>query len=109
MKSQSTATITSSFQCFVSVPRGTVTNIQGGGIRRGRRIPVQATASGRRKYGSKEKNPAPPGRKPQSRERNNHNQTRLVTFFPLEISQKENDRHDLALSVQTGTQNAGKW
>ena len=91
MKSQSTALIASSFHCFGSVPRGQLTRIQGGGIRRGRRIPVQATASGRRKYGSKGKAPAPPGRKLKNKVKEYHNQARLVSFFPFGIRQKEND------------------
>ena len=109
MKSQSTALIASSFHCFGSVPRGTVTRIQGGGIRRGRRIPVQATASGRRKYGSKGKAPAPPGRKLKNKvkERPQPSQTRFI--LPIRNKAKGKRRHDLALSIQTGTQNAGKW
>ena len=39
-----------------------MTSIHGGGMRRGRRIPVQATASGRQKYGTKDKAPAISGR-----------------------------------------------
>ena len=54
----STAVIASSLHCFGSHVHGrTVTSVKGGSIRRGRQIPVQATASGRRKYGSKGKSP----------------------------------------------------
>uniref|UniRef100_A0A1X7UGY1 Uncharacterized protein n=1 Tax=Amphimedon queenslandica TaxID=400682 RepID=A0A1X7UGY1_AMPQE len=53
-KSHSTALMASAFHCFSSQQSfGNVTHVQGGEIRRGRRIPVQATASGRRKYGTK--------------------------------------------------------
>ena len=47
VKSHSNALMASAFHCFGSQHNpGTVTCVQGGGIRRGRRIPVQATASG---------------------------------------------------------------
>ena len=52
--SNSTAVIASSLHCFGSHVQGrTVTSVKGGSICRGRRIPVQATATGRQKYGSK--------------------------------------------------------
>ena len=64
-KSHSNALMSSAFHCFGSQHNpGTVTCVQGGGIRQGRRIPVQATASGRRKYGSKGKAYAVAGRPP---------------------------------------------
>ena len=54
--SHSTAMLASSFHRFGSLMGGTITSVQGGGIRRGRRIPVQSTAAGRRKsIGKKER------------------------------------------------------
>ncbi len=62
----------------------TISYIQGGGqIRRGRQIPVQATASGRRKYGLKGKASAIRGRPPI--EKNKENKRLLVSRYQLPI------------------------
>ena len=61
-KMKTSALMASCFHNFGSLHGGTVTNIQGGGVRPGRHIPVQATASGRHKLGTNGKAPAPSGR-----------------------------------------------
>ena len=107
--SHSTALMASSFHCFGSLNSGTVTHIQGGAIRRGRRIPVQATASGRRKTGSKGKAPAPAGRSPIAKLGGKLNSTSSRYDIPLRNPSKGKRPHNLAVSIKKGTQNAGKW
>ena len=110
-KSNSKALIASSFHCFGSLHGGTVTRIQGGGIRRGRRIPVQATASGRRKHGTKGKAPIPSGRRVKSVAINKENKMPAVSRFELPIRREPKGKrpHSLSLNIKKGTQNAGKW
>lgn len=109
-ESHSTALMASSFHCFGSLQGGTVTSIQGGGIRRGRRIPVQATASGRRKYSTKGKAPAPPER-PAKLAGNKENKIPALSRYELPSRRvlKGKRPHHLAFSIKRGTQNAGKW
>lgn len=108
-KSNHTALMTSAFHCFGSSHFGTVTSARGGKIRRGRRIPVQATASGRRKYGSKGKAPASAGRPPSNKQKENAAPATSRYKLPLRKEAKGKRPHNLALSVLKGTQNAGKW
>ena len=109
-KSYSTALLASSFHCFGSLNGGTVTNIQGGGIRRGRRIPVQATASGRRKRNLKGKAPASSGR-PMKSVAGKENKSIVPSRYELPLRREAKGKrcHNLALSLKRGTQNAGKW
>ena len=108
-RSNSTALMTSSFHCFGRTPGGTITSVQGGSIRRGRRIPVQATAAGRRKYGSKGKAPSTVGRPPANKQKENLVPASSRFTLPLRNKAKGKRPHNLALSVVKGTQNAGKW
>ena len=108
----SIALLASAFHCFGSQHNSptTISYIQGGGhIRRGRRIPVEATASGRRKYGSKGKASAIGGRPPIGK--NKENKQSLVSRYQLPIRSEPKGKrpHNLRLSVVNNTQNAGKW
>ena len=60
----SIALLASSFHCFGKTNGRTVTLTKGGTVRKGRRIPVQVTAAGRRKYGSRGKACCVVGRPP---------------------------------------------
>ena len=107
--SHSTALMASSFHCFGSMG-GTVTSVQGGGIRRGRRIPVQVTAAGRRKgTGKKGKAPIPAGRPPTGKNPlvPVHNLSRY--HLPIRNKPKGKRLHSLVTNVGAGVQNAGKW
>ena len=107
--SQSNALMASCFHNFGSLHGGTVTNIQGGGVRRGRRIPVQATASGRRKLGTKGKAPAPSGR-PATLASHKENMKRNPRYeLPIRRKPKGKRLHNLSLNITKNTQNAGKW
>ncbi len=107
-KNNSTALMTSAFHCFGATHGGTVTSAKGGSIRRGRRIPVQATASGRRKYGSRGKAPSTAGRPLSTKQKENIPSSSRYQL-PLRKEAKGKRPHNLARSVLKGTQNAGKW
>ena len=98
--SHSTALMASSFHCFGSSNSGTVTHIQGGAIRRGRRLPVQAMASGRRKTGSKGKAPAPAGRPPIAKLGGKIHLTSSRYDLPLRDPTKGKHPHNLAVSIK---------
>jgi len=63
-KMKSNALLASSLHQFGSMYAGVATSRHGGRLRRGPRIPIQATAAGRRKYGSRGKSVAPKGHPP---------------------------------------------
>ena len=69
---------------------GTVTCVQGSGIRRSRWIPVQATASGRQKYGSKGKAYAVAGRPPAGKNKENKRPGDFDIICQYDLSQREN-------------------
>ena len=77
---QSTALLSSAFHCFGS-QSSTTTCIQGGSVRRGRQIPVQATAAGRWKYGSKGKAPSIIGRPPKRKTEDKHEACNISFLF----------------------------
>ena len=60
-RTKTTALLTSAFHCFVSRSGGFATTLCGGRLRRGPRIPIQATAAGRRKTGTRGKATIPKG------------------------------------------------
>ena len=92
-KSHSNALMGSAFHCFGSQHNpGTVTcvQLQGGGIWRGRWIPVQATASGRWKYGLKGKTNAVPGRPLAGKTKKIRNLVIFDIICQYDLSQREN-------------------
>ena len=97
-KSPSNALMASSFHTFGSLHGGTVTNIQGGGVRRGRHIPVQATASGRRKHGTKGKGPVPSGR-PAKLATNKENLMSTRYQLPIRRQTKGKRLHNISFNV----------
>ncbi len=89
---------------------GTITRMQGGVLRRGRRIPIQAKSAGRRrKTLSRGKAPAAPGRVPAGAARKE--MARDDRYF-IPGRQKNNSvkrLHSLQDNIRMGQQNAGKW
>jgi len=70
---------------------------------------IQATAAGRRKYGSRGKSAAPKGyppihciKKPTSLAANRH-------LIPVRREPKGKRPHNLTANIRVGQQNAGKW
>ena len=75
-------------------------NTQGGQLRHGKQIPVQATATGRRavkSHGKRRQTPGHPGLK-QSRH-----------YLPIRNEPMGRRVHSLKENIQVGQQNAGKW
>ena len=109
--SNSTAVIFSSVHSFGSHVLGrTVTSVKGGSICRGRRIPVQAAATGRRKYGSKGKSPATAAERPLYTKQKRHVMFVSSYYNLLCQHQPKGKRpHNLALNVSKGSHNVGKW
>ena len=106
---KSNALLASALHQFGSMYAGVATSRQGGRLRRGPRIPIQATAAGRRKYGSRGKSAAPKGRpsihctsKPNTSSAHRH-------MMPVRREPKGKRPHSLAANIRAGQQNAGKW
>ena len=80
-------------------------------LRRGKRISVQATATGRRKYGTRGKAPAQPGRPCKQTLVIRHSTTESRYIMPVRArNQVQKKRlHSLAHNIRLGQQNAGKW
>ena len=70
---------------------------------------MQATASGRQKYGSKGKAYAIAGRPPAGKNRENKRPSDFQYHLPIRSEPKGKCLHNLGLSVLKKTQNAGKW
>ena len=106
---KSNALLASALHQFGSMYAGVATSRQEGRLRRGPRIPIQATAAGRRKYGSRGKSAAPKGRpsihytsKPNTSSAHRH-------MMPVRREPKGKKPHSLAANIRAGQQNAGKW
>ena len=104
--------IASALNRFGWVFGGTVTSVQGGLLRRGRRIPVQATAAGRRrKTLSRGKSKVPSGR-PVKKEvqitRTNGDDLSRYHIPPRNLKPRKR-LHSLSENVTLCQQNAGKW
>jgi len=104
--------IASALNRFGWVFGGTVTSIQGGLLRRGRRIAVQATAAGRRrKTLSRGKSKAPPGR-PLKKEvqtiRTSGDDLSRYRIPPRNLKPPKR-LHSLSRNITLCQQNAGKW
>ena len=101
------ARLSSALHRFGWVFGGSIKSTQGGYLRRGRRIPVNALSAGRRrKSASKGKAKLPPGR-PKGMK---------VARYPISRCTIPNRKqapgkrvHSLKDSIQQGTQNGGKW
>ena len=103
--------IASALNRFGWVFGGTVTSVQGGLLRRGRRIAVQATAAGRRrKTLSRGKSKAPSGR-PMKKEtqttRTKGDSSRY--HIPPRNLKPPKRLHSLSGNIALSQQNAGKW
>ena len=104
--------IASALNRFGWVFGGTVTGVQGGLLRRGRRIAVQATAAGRRrKTLSRGKSKAPPGR-PVKKEvqtiRTSGDDLSRYHIPPRNLKPPKR-LHSLSKNITLCQQNAGKW
>ena len=79
-------------------------------LRRGHKIPIQATAAGRRKRGvSRGKGKIPAGR-PVKVQTGSKSKAMITRYFlPVRKAPKGKRPHNLSLSTVIGTQNAGKW
>ena len=108
-KKSSSAHLMSAFYKFGWCFGGTITSQQGGILRRGRRIPIQAKSAGRRrKTATRGKAAATAGRAP------NTSQVKLSLqkkyFLPIRQRNRSTKKpHSLAQNVAKGQQNAGKW
>ena len=103
----SNARLASALHRFGWVFGGTVRSTQGGYLRRGRRIPVNAQAAGRRrKLISKGKAKALPGR-PRSIKPATYSVSRYNMHSRKQAPGKR--PHSLKENIAKGTQNAGKW
>ena len=101
------ARLASALHRFGWVFGGTIKSTQGGHLRRGRRIPVNALSAGRRRKSvSKGKAKLPPGR-PKG--------MKVATYPPSRYNMPTRKQapgkrmHSLKNSIQQGTQNARKW
>ena len=107
---QSNAHLASALHSFGSESRR-ATTLTTGNRRWGKRIGVQATASGRRKYGSKGKGPVQAGR-PRMRSyvpiTNQKNQRYILPIRRKNQVEKKRP-HSLSLNIIANKQNAGKW
>ena len=104
--------IASALNRFGWVFGGTVTSVQGGLLRRGRRIAVQGTASGRRrKTLSRGKSKAPSGRpvkKETQTARTNGDDLSRYHIPPRNLKPAKR-LHSLLGNIAPSQQNAGKW
>lgn len=104
--------IASALNRFGWVFGGTVTSVQGGLLRRGRRIAVQATAAGRRlKTLSRGKSKAPSGRplKKEAQTIRTKGDDLSRYHIPLRNLKPPKRSHSLSRNVTLRQQNAGKW
>ena len=106
----SKARLTSALHCFGSEHHGISKSLKSGLLRRGKRIRIQATATGRRKFGTKGKGPAQPGR-PRSRKLAipRKQASRYTLSVRRQNQTKQKRRHSLSANIKLGRQNAGKW
>ena len=96
------AYLTSAFHRFGWCFGGTIRRQQGGIIRRGRRIPVQATSAGRRRKTGRGKGKVSAGRTPLL--------ARDTNFLPVKrVNNSVKRPHSLNTNCQKGQQNGGKW
>ena len=106
----SNARLVSALHCFGSESKGTSMSIKSGLLRRGKRIKVQATATGRRKFGTKGRSPALPGC-PRSKKMVKPREKASCYMLPIrrrnQVKQKR--PHLLSANIKLGRQNAGKW
>ena len=106
---KSNALLASALNQFGSMYAGVATSHYGGRLRRGPRIPIQATAAGRRKYGGRGKGVAPKGRR--SIHCTSKPPTALVNRHVMQVRREPKGKrpHNLAANIRDGQQNAGKW
>ena len=101
------ARLSSALHRFGWVFGGTIRSSQGGYMRRGRRIPVNAKAAGRRrKFVSRGKAKLPSGR-PKGMKIAQYQTSRYQ--FPCCKQPPGKRLHSLQANILSGTQNAGKW
>ena len=88
---------------------GTITSQQGGILRRGRRIPIQAKSAGRRrKTATRGKAAAIAGRVPNASRVKLSSQDKY--FLPVRQRNSSTKKlHSLSRNISKGQQNAGKW
>ena len=104
--------IASAFNRFGWVFGGNITSIQGGILRRGRRIVVQASAAGRRrKTLSRGKAKVTPGRpiKNENSTRRTQGNDNSKYFIPPRNLKPAKRLHSLTANIALSQQNAGKW
>ena len=106
----SKARLASALHCFGSEHYGVSESLKSGLLRRGKQIRVQATATGRRKYGTKGRGPAQPGR-PRSRKLATARKQASRYTLPIQRKNqvKQKRSHSLSANIKLGRQNAGKW
>ena len=101
------ARLSSALHRFGWVFGGSIKSTQGGYLRRGRRIPVNALSAGRRrKSATKGKAKLPPGR-PKGMKVARYPMSRCT--IPTRKPAPGKRLHSLKDSIQQGTQNGGKW
>ena len=107
----SNAHLISAFHKFGWCFGGTVTTRQGGVLRRGRRIPIQAKSAGRRrKTISRGKAVAIQGRAPAGALCKQRSASQDKYFLPIKQHNSSIKRpHSLKENIAKGQQNAGKW
>lgn len=107
----SNARLVSALDCFGSEPKGNLVSMKSGLLQRGKRIKVQATATGRRKFGTKGKGPALPGRPCSKKMAKPREKAGCYYMLPIwqrnQVKQKR--PHSLSANIKLGRQNAGKW
>ena len=104
--------IASAFNKFGWVFGGSVTSVQGGLLRRGRRITVQATAAGRRrKTLSRGKSKAPSGRPVKKEAQIKHTKSNDLSHYQIPPRNLKPSKrlHSLSVNIALSQQNAGKW
>ena len=108
-KKSSSSHLMSAFYKFGWCFGGTITSQQGGIIRRGRRIPIQAKSAGRRrKTATRGKAAVTAGWAPNTLQV----KLSLQEKYSLPIRQRNRSTkklHSLAQNIAKGQQNAGKW
>ena len=106
----SNARLVSALHCFGSEPKDTSLSIKSGLLQRGKRIKVQATATGRRKFGTKGRGSALPGC-PRSRKMAKPREKASRYMLPVwqRNQMKQKRPHLLSANIKLGRQNAGKW
>ena len=107
-QTKTTALLTSALHCFGSKSGGFATTLSGGRLRRGPRIPIQATAAGRRKTGTRGKGAIPKGR-PVTAAQKATTPRESRHCMPVRRKPKGKRPHNLTESINKRQQNAGKW